>query len=122
MTVTSTRALLAVLLIAALAALVGGTAHADISQTPVATACPAGYEHLSVASLEAAGPYIVPRRVDTAGNNNGSVCGLALPDSVRDVHCKLGGLVACQLAQLGLPLYQFTDDDNPASQNAQVDD
>jgi hypothetical protein len=122
MTVTSVRALLAALVIAAVAALVGGTARADVSETPVATACPAGYEHLSVASLEAAGPYIVPRRVDTAGNNNGSICGLALPDSVREVHCKHGGLVACLLAQLGLPLYQVTDDDNPASQDAQVDD
>jgi hypothetical protein len=96
-------------------------ARADGSQTPVATACPAGYENLSVASLEAAGPYIVPRLVDTAGNRNGYVCGLALPDSVRAVHCKHGGLVACILAELGLPLYEFKDEDNPASQNAVVD-
>src|SRR5690349_7574192 len=100
MTVTSVRALLVGLLVAAVAALVGGTARADVSQTPVATACPAALAHLSVAALEATGPYILPRRVDTAGNNNGSVCGLALPDSVRDVHCKHGGLVACVLAQL----------------------
>ena len=121
MTVTSVRALLVGLLIAAVAALVGGTARADGAQTPVTTACPAAYEHLSVASLEASGPYILPRLVDTAGNNNGSVCGLALPDSVREVHCKHGGVVACILAQLGLPLYEFKDDDNPASQNAQAD-
>ena len=121
MTVKTVRALLVGLLVAAVAALVSGTAGADVSQTPVVTACPAAYEHLSVASLEAAGPYILPRRVDTAGNNNGYVCGLALPDSVREVHCKHGGVVACILAQLGLPLYQFTDDDNPASQNAQAD-
>src|SRR6476646_1139496 len=111
MTVTSARALLAGLLIAAIAALVGGTARADVSQTPLATACPAAFAPLSVKALEATGPYIVPRRVDTAGNHNGSVCGLALPDSVRDVHCKLGGLVACVLAQLGLPLYEFKDAD-----------
>ena len=122
MTLRSVRALLVGLLIAAVAPLAVGTARADVSQTPVATACPAGYEHLSVASLEAAGPYILPRRVDTAGNNNGYVCGLALPDSVREVHCKHGGLVACILAQLGLPLYEFKDDDNPASKEAQVDE
>jgi hypothetical protein len=120
MTLKSVRALLAGVLIT-VAALAVGTAHADVSQTPIATACPAGFEHLSVASLEAVAPYILPRRVDTDGNNNGSVCGLALPDSVRDADCKKGGPVACILAQLGLPLYHFTDDDNPASQNAQVD-
>jgi hypothetical protein len=121
MTVTSVRALLVGLLVAAVTALVGGTARADVSQTPVATACPAAYEHLSVAALEAKGPYILPRRVDTAGNTNGLVCGLALPDSVRDADCKNGGPVACILAQLGLPLYHFKDDDNPASQHAQAD-
>ena len=69
---------------------------------------------MSVASLEAAGPYVRPRRVDTPGNNNGLVCGHALPDSVRDADCKHGGPVACLLEQLGLPLYLFIDDDNPA--------
>jgi hypothetical protein len=114
----SVRAFLVGLLIAAGAALAAGTARADVSQTPVATACPAGYELLSVASLEAAGPYILPRRVDTAGNNNGYVCGLALPDSVRDARCMAFGGNSCNLAQLGLPIYLFVDDDNPASQTA----
>jgi hypothetical protein len=63
----------------------------------------------------AAGPYVSPRRVDTAGNNNGYVCGLALPDSYRNANCMSGGPVACLLAELGLPVYHFTDDDNPAS-------
>jgi len=117
MTLKSIRALLVGLLIVA-ASLAVATARADVSQTPVATACPAGFEHLSVASLEAAGPYYLPRRVDTAGNNNGYVCGLAQPDSVRDAFCKQGGVVACLLAQLGLPHYVFNDDDNPASQKA----
>lgn len=110
------RTLLFAVLVAIAAALAVGTARADVSQTPLATACPAGYQHLSVATLEAAAPYILPRRVDTAGNDNGSVCGLALPDARRDADCKNGGLVACILVQLGLPIYQFTDDDNPASQ------
>lgn len=112
----SVRALVIGLLITAVAALGVGTARADVSQTPVATACPAGYERLSVASLEAAGPYFLPRRVDTAGNNNGFVCGHARPDSVRDAFCMIGGGNACNLAQLGLPIYLFVDDDNPASQ------
>jgi hypothetical protein len=104
------------------AASVGGTAHGDVSQTPLTTACPAGYEHLSVGSLEAAGPYRLPRRFDAAGNNNGFVCALAQPDSVRDAVCKNGGPVACILAELGLPIYRFIDDDNPASQRAPTDD
>jgi hypothetical protein len=119
MTLRPVRALLVGFLIATAATLVG-TARADVSRTPVATACPTAYELLSVGSLEAAAPYRLPRRVDMAGNNNGSVCGLALPDSVRDSDCKNGGTVACILAQLGLPLYRFTDDDNPASQKAQT--
>jgi hypothetical protein len=117
MTSKSLRAFLVGLLIAAGAALAVGTARADVAQTPVATACPAGFELLSVASLEATGPYILPRRVDTPGNNNGYVCGLALPDSVRDATCRFTpGGNACKLAQLGLPVYHFIDDDNPASQ------
>jgi len=110
------RVLLIGLVIVLAAPLAVGTARADVSQTPVATACPAGYQHLSVASLEAAGPYHVPRLVDTGGNNDGYVCGLAQPDSVRDAFCKQGSVVACLLAQLGLPHYVFKDDDNPASQ------
>jgi len=50
------------------------------------------------------------------------VCGLAQPDSVRDAFCRQGGVVACLLEQLGLPQYVFTDDDNPASQKAKVDE
>lgn len=116
MTSHSGRACLVGLLIAAGVASVAGTARADVSETPVATACPAGYELLSVASLEAAGPYFLPRRIDTAGNDNGYVCGLARPDSVRDAFCMIGGGNSCNLAQLGLPIYLFNDDDNPASQ------
>ena len=109
---------LVVLLLAAGAAVAVGTARADVSQAPIATACPAGFERLSVAAMEAAGPYYLPRQVDTAGNKDGDVCGLAQPDSVRDAFCRQGGTVACQLAQLGLPHYVFKDDDSPASRNA----
>ena|SRR5437899_2745747 len=115
MTLKSVRVLLIGLVIAAGAPLAVGTARADVSQTPVATACPAGFERLSVASLEASGPYYLPRLVDTAGNDDGYVCGLAQPDSVRDAYCRQGAVVACLLEQLGLPHYVFKDDDNPAS-------
>jgi hypothetical protein len=115
MTTRSTRPLLACLFIAVVAALAVSTARAGVSQTPGATACPTAYPLLSVAWFEAAGPYYVPRKVDTAGNNDGYVCARAQPDSVRDVDCKLGGAVACQLQKLGLHHYLFTDNDSPAS-------
>jgi len=91
-----------------------GSASAVGSATPVETGCPAGYERLSVTWFEATGPYFLPRRVDSAGNNNGYVCAKVQPDSVRDASCMIGALNACLLAQLGLPVYLFTDDDNPA--------
>jgi hypothetical protein len=80
---------------------------------PRRDACPAGFELLSVAELEATGPYVLPGRVD--GNNNGYVCGLVRPDVVRDAFCKQGGVNACHLAQVGLPIYLVLDDGNPAS-------
>jgi hypothetical protein len=112
----SVQALVVGLLIAAPAglALVGTAPAAAVVETPVETGCPAGYELVSVASLEAAGPYLAPRRFDTAGNNNGYVCAHVRPDSVRDAFCAIAGGNACNLAQLGLPIYLWTDDDNPA--------
>ena len=107
---TRATALLVGLLIVAAVAAAAGTARADVSQTPVATACPAAFELLSVASFEAAGPYLLPRRIDTAGNSNGYVCAFPLPDGYRAADCLTGGVVACELEQLGLPVYHFTDD------------
>jgi hypothetical protein len=92
--------------------------QADVSQTPVATACPAGYPVMSVAGMEATGPYYLPRLIDSGGNNNGLVCAKPQPDSVRDKDCRAGGEVACLLQQLGLPHYLFKDDDSPALQGA----
>lgn len=113
MRTTRIPALLAGLVLAAAAA-AGGAARADGFQTPVATGCPAGFTKLSVAWLEAAGPYKEPALIDAAGNDDGYVCALALPDAVRDAWCA-NGRGGCLLEQLGLPLYQFVDDDNPAS-------
>jgi hypothetical protein len=105
------RKLLAVFALAA-GALLAGTARADVSQTPITTGCPAGFEHLSVASLEASGPYRVPRRLDTAGNDNGFVCALALPEARRLAFC--GPSCAVPV------LFLFGDDDNPAAMRAEV--
>ena len=89
-----------------------------MSQTPGATACPAGYNVMSVAVMEATGPYYVPRLTDTGGNANGWVCAKPQPDSVRDNDCRHGGAVACLLQQLGLPHYLFKDDASPALKDA----
>ncbi len=115
MTPKFTRALIG-LAIVAVVALCGGTARADVSQTAVATACPAGFDLLSVTAMEAIGPYYLPRLYDSGGNNDGFVCGHAQPDSVRDAYCKQGAVIACELQALGLPHYVFKDDDNPAYQ------
>jgi hypothetical protein len=69
---------------------------------------------VSVAALEASGPYPAPRVIDTAGNDNGYVCARAQPDSVRDAFCRQGFALACLFEQLGLPHYLFKDDDSPA--------
>jgi hypothetical protein len=100
------------LLIAAVSVVVIGPAQADVSQTPGATACPAGYDLMTVA--EFGYPYIVPGIVDAAGNQNASVCAKPQPDSVRDKDCKQGGEIACELQALGLPHYLFKDDASPA--------
>ena len=106
------------LLVAAASAGAVSPAQADVSQTPISTGCPAGYELKSVAAMEAAGPYHLPRQVDAGGNNNGLVCAKQQPDAVRDARCKHGAATACLLEQLGLPHYLFQDDHNPALQQA----
>jgi len=106
------RASLVGLLVAG-AAFAIGTAGAGVSQTPVATGCPAGYEHRSVDSFQP--PYYRPPLVDAAGNNNGWVCALAQPEAVAIAFCRQGAVVACEFVELGLPHYLFTDDDSPAS-------
>jgi hypothetical protein len=100
------------LLIAAASVAAVGPAQAEVSQTPGATACPAGYPLMSVAAFRP--PYYVPALVDTGGNMNGWVCAKPQPDSARDNDCKHGGEVACELEALGLPHYLFKDDDSPA--------
>jgi hypothetical protein len=99
--------------VAVLAASACGTASANNSGN---TDCPAGFQRLSVTYLESIGPYIGPAYVDQRGNNNGYVCGLQLPTGREQADCQSGGMIACQLIQLGLPIYNFTDDDVPANQ------
>jgi hypothetical protein len=119
MRIQTTRGLLVGLLAAAASALAVATASADVSQTPNATGCPAGYELLNVAAIEASGPY--PDHAfggtDRAGNNDGFVCGHAQPVAVQEVYCKLGIEVQCELEALGLPRYLIKEDDNPAGEN-----
>ena len=100
---------------AALAAMVVPVAGASAASvaTPVVTGCPAGYS-LFVATTF---PYRVARALDNpanGGNGDGYVCALQLPDAVRDAFCARGLLGYCFLESLGLPIYQFREDDNPA--------
>jgi hypothetical protein len=77
--------------------------------------CPEGFQLLGVAALEQMGPYALPPLIDAAGNDDGWVCGNALPPGEEQNRCnKEGpGSVPCQLIALGLPTYEFTDNDVP---------
>jgi hypothetical protein len=112
MTLKSAPALLAALAVA-VAALATDAARADVTQAPVATGCPTAFELLSVTTLEAEGPYALPRVVDTAGNGDGYVCARVRSDGYTESDCRGGGTIACQLIALGLPVYHFIDNDNP---------
>jgi hypothetical protein len=97
-----------------IASLVVASAGAVVAGTPALAApppngCPAGYQLLSVQTLTAEG-YKVPALVDSPtsgvrsfgqpGNGDGWVCGV-----------KNGN----QLTPFGLPVYNFTDNQLPAS-------
>ncbi len=80
------------------------SAHPAVS-TPTATGCPAGFDRVAVSDLEAQG-YIGPRTIDEAGNNNGVLCALPLPE---------GLLLALCGPDCGVPvIYLFSDDALPA--------
>ncbi|HMQ35528.1 MAG TPA: hypothetical protein PKD53_32775 [Chloroflexaceae bacterium] len=74
--------------------------------TPPETGCPAGWLHETVAWFEEQGPYRVPRAVDEAGNNNGSVCAHPYAEAARIAICGPDCPVPV--------VYQFRDDDLPA--------
>ena len=83
---------------------------APVAATPLQTGCPSGYAAKTVVEWEAMGDYRVPRRVDEAGNQDGIVCGRALPD---------GFLFGWAITANGLNptvdvLYLFSDNNNPA--------
>lgn len=72
--------------------------------TPVDNGCPAAASLLSVAQLEATGPYQLPRFLDdpaNGGNGDGWVCGFPLPDAIY------GGT-------LDFTIYQFYENNLPA--------
>jgi len=96
----------------AITAVLASNAGADPASTPVVTGCPAGYTLFVVGTP----PYRVPGFLDdpaNGGNGDGYVCAHAFPDAVRDAFCA-NGRSGCLLEQLGLPLYNFTEDNNPA--------
>jgi hypothetical protein len=113
MTSTSARALLlgAATFLAALAAV---TTRAEVAHGATGTACPEAFQLTSVDALEAQGPYILGRIVDSAGNNDRYVCVRPRPDGYAESDCTHGGTVACALIALGLPVYHFIDNDNPS--------
>jgi hypothetical protein len=94
---------------------IGGPARADDSTPPPkGDGCPAGYQLLSIAELEAisGGHYVLAAHVDSTGNNNGYVCGNDMPPGWQQAHCQVEGpgSPVCELMALGLPSYGFLDD------------
>jgi hypothetical protein len=82
---------------------------APVSATPVATGCPSGDVVLTVSEWSALG-YPGPANIDAAGNQDGIVCGLALPEGFT-----FGWAITAN--GLNPPhdiLYLFSDDNNPA--------
>lgn len=73
----------------ATAALVAGplaaTGAAAPPPLPTETGCPVG----QALSLDYLGPlgYQVPFQIDAAGNNDGIVCGVPLPEAYREICC-----------------------------------
>jgi hypothetical protein len=75
--------------------------------------CPNGFKLFTVAGLEALGPYVLPAFVDGQGNKDGYVCGNQLPPAPEIAGCNKGDPIRCELLTLGLPIYNFTDNDVP---------
>lgn len=95
--------------------LVGGlspTARAE-SNAPEKLGCPQGFDLASVVSFTDVGPYILPGLVDGAGNGDGWVCASPRPAGYAQADCDRGGVIACELIEMGLPLYHFVDNDVP---------
>ena len=72
------------LALAGAAVLVLGPA-AVAAATPVDNGCPAANAPISVAELEASGPYTLPRFIDdpaNGGNGDGWICAFELPDAI----------------------------------------
>jgi hypothetical protein len=110
------RLLICTIAALAIASFFAAGAGADPAATPVATGCPAGFSLFAVPA-PGTSPYRLPARLDNpanGGNGDGFVCALRLPEAVVAAYCNHHEPGACQLLQLGLPLYQFTEDTNPA--------
>ena len=83
----------------------------EVALAEAGTGCPAeagpagaGWQFRSVESLAATGNAPAPGRIDAAGNNDGFVCALPLPDAMCDVIFD-----PCRIETL----YLFRDNDVP---------
>lgn len=74
--------------------------------TPPQTGCPAAYDVMTVAELEATGHIPAPRNVDAAGNGNGLVCTRPFADAANEQLCRLAPGGPCTVDQI----YFYLDD------------
>jgi hypothetical protein len=81
--------------------------------TPVETGCPSGSEAKTVAEWVAAGYMFVPPMLDAEGNQDGIVCGRAMPDGFR-----FGRLIKALGIEPSVDvIYNFADNDIPAAKS-----
>ena len=96
--------LLTIVLFAGSVVIAQTQAGASAVMTPVQTGCAASDEVLSVSELTSLG-YRVPARVDSAGNNNGVVCGKVINPVSVEARNLCGGPCPVPI------IYKFRDDD-----------
>ena len=104
------RRLTTALLVGLLLTLSLGTATAAAAPPPLPTetGCPAGYQVLVVSDLVAMGYQVLPEAIDAAGNQDGLIFGLPLPEPVRQQLCG---------PDCPIPItYLFDENDLPARQ------
>jgi hypothetical protein len=104
------RRLTTALLVGLLLTLTLGTVTAAAAPPPLPTetGCPAGYQVLVVSDLVAMGYLVLPETIDAEGNQDNLICGLPLPEPVRQQLCG---------PDCPIPVtYIFDENDLPAQQ------
>src|SRR5205085_2153852 len=99
--------------LAAGAAIFAATAGADRAAMPVATGCPAGYS-LFVVGTAHMGCRVSSTTLSTAVTATAWSARTRSRTRYAMLSARTAAAAACWMESLGLPLYNFTEDNNPA--------